>query len=291
MTKTKERRSLTQAVGWLSIGLGAGALIAPKMICRLVGLGRREEVIRAVGVRELACGAGILLGKNPLPWSCARVVGDIMDIGLLAGDTSGRPSSLNRTIATSVISGISLFDLAAVKESYRAGASTPLSIRRTLTINKPREELYSFWRTLSNLPHVFSHVVSVEELDEKTSHWIVKGPGGKEIEWRAEITEERENEVLSWRTLDGASVPNAGSVTFRDAPYRGTEVTVDLEYDPPLRLAGVALATLLGEEPEQQLKSDLRQFKQLMEAGEVATTRGQPAGRGRGETWLDRITH
>jgi len=257
----------------------------------MVGLGRREEVIRAVGVRELACGAGILLSKNPLPWTCARVVGDVMDIGLLAGDTTGRPSSLNRTIATSVISGIALFDLATVKESYRAGASTPLSVRQTLTINKSREELYQFWRTLSNLPNVFSHVVSVEEHNDKTSHWTVKGPAGKQVEWEAEIVEERENECISWRTLDGASVPNSGSVVFRDAPHRGTEVTVDLQYDPPLRLAGIALASLLGGEPEQQLKSDLRQFKQLMEAGEIATTRGQSAGRERGETWLDRITH
>lgn len=291
MIRTKERRSLAQTVGWLSFGLGTTALLAPRAVCRWTGLGRRDDLVRAIGAREVISGAGILFGKNPLPWTCLRVAGDLMDVAVLVGDTTGRPHSTGRMVASSLVAGIGLFDLAAVKESYRLGRSSPIHVRRTVTIRRRREELYGFWRTLSNLPSVFSHVLSVEERGNKISHWVVRGPAGKELEWDAEITSDVKNELISWRSREGASVKNWGTVTFKDAPQRGTEVTVELQYDPPFNLAGVAVATLLGNEPQQQVTNDLRQFKQLMETGEIATTEGQPAGRSRGETWLDRIAH
>jgi uncharacterized membrane protein len=152
-----------------------------------------------------------------------------------------------------------------------------------MTINRPRPEVYNFWRRLENLPRFMEHLKSVEFLDPegKHSHWIAKGPLDTSIDWEAEIYEERENEQISWRSLPGSEVDNRGTVRFTDAPGgRGTEVHVNLIYQPPGGSAGAAIAKVFGEEPYQQIREDLRRFKQIMEAGETATTFGQTSGRG-----------
>jgi uncharacterized membrane protein len=124
------------------------------------------------------------------------------------------------------------------------------------------------------------HLESVRILDGKRSHWVAKAPLGTSVEWDAEIINEEANELIGWRSLEGADVPNAGSVRFRPAPGgRGTEVRVNLEYNPPTGKLGAAFAKLLGEEPERQVEEDLRRFKQWMEAGEIPTTAGQPKGK------------
>lgn len=149
------------------------------------------------------------------------------------------------------------------------------------TINRSPDELYTFWRSLSNLPQVMSHLESVEEYSDTRSHWVAKGPAGSHVAWDAEITEDLEPQMIAWRSLEGADVKNAGSVSFTKLSYdRGTDVKVVLAYEPPAGRVGAAIAKLFGEEPEQQLRGDLRRFKQLMETGEVTTTRGQPSGRG-----------
>ena len=104
--------------------------------------------------------------------------------------------------------------------------------------------------------------------------------GGRTVEWDAEIINEIPNELIGWRTVDGADVVSAGSVNFKPAPgYRGTEVRVRLQYAPPAGKVGARIASLFGHEPSQTIKEDVRRFKQLIEAGEVATTEGQPRGR------------
>ena len=131
-------------------------------------------------------------------------------------------------------------------------------------------ELYDYWRKLENLPRVLQHLESVKELDNRRSHWKAKAPAGTSVEWDAEIINDVPGEVIAWRSLAGASVPNAGAVTFREAPGgRGTEIKVNLEYEPPLGKLGVAVAKLFGEEPSVQVREDLRRYKQLMEAGEI----------------------
>jgi uncharacterized membrane protein len=169
-------------------------------------------------------------------------------------------------------------------EINRAGEEGRMGIRaeRTLTIHRPRAEVYRFWRQLDNLPRFMEHLKSVELLDPegKRSHWTAKGPLDTDIDWEAEITEERENELISWRSLPGAEVDNRGSVRFMEAPGgRGTEVHIRMTYDPPGGSAGAAIAKLFGEEPYQQIREDIRRFKQIMEAGETATTFGQTSGR------------
>ena len=154
-----------------------------------------------------------------------------------------------------------------------------IAVRRAVTINRPLPDVYGFWRRLENLPRFMAHLESVTETGDGVSHWVAKAPGGT-VEWDAELVEEREGELLAWRSKPDTAIPNAGEVRFGQAPTgRGTEVHVALTYEPPAGAAGAAFAKLLGEEPDQQVREDLRRFKQVMEAGEVPTTEGQPSGR------------
>lgn len=154
-----------------------------------------------------------------------------------------------------------------------------IRVEKSITVNVPRKELYQFWRNFGNLPRFMEHIESVTVINEKRSHWVATGPAGTRFEWDAEIINDFENELISWRSLEGASVDHAGSVQFRDAPgNRGTELTVLLEYSPPGGALASTVAKLFGKEPEQAIREDLRRLKQLMEAGEIATTKGQPSG-------------
>ena len=153
-------------------------------------------------------------------------------------------------------------------------------VRASFTILKSPEELYRFWRNLENLPRFMKHVESVTDLGGNRSHWVVRAPAGRTIEWDAEIVAEEEGRALSWRTLPGAEVEHQGRVEFRPATgERGSVASVMLDYDPPGGKAGAVAAKLFGEEPGQQVREDLRRFKQLVETGEIPTTHGQPAGR------------
>jgi uncharacterized membrane protein len=150
---------------------------------------------------------------------------------------------------------------------------------RSFTINRPIGELFAFWRDLSNLPKFMSHLTSVEVLSDKRSRWKAKGPAGLPIEWEAEIVNEKADSLIAWQSCEGSSVANWGVIRFKPAPGgRGTEISVQLEYEPIGGATGVALAKLFGEEPSQQIEEDLRHFKQMMEAGEIPTTAGQPRG-------------
>lgn len=158
-----------------------------------------------------------------------------------------------------------------------------IQAQQSVTVNLPREQLYRIWRNFENLPRFMTHLQRVE-VDEanngKRSHWVAKAPFGREIEWDSEITDEWENEHISWRSLPGSIVNSTGSVHFSNAPgNRGTIVHVSMQYNPPGGSMGAAIAKLSGEEPSQQLKADLRHFKQMMEAGEIPSVEGQPSGR------------
>jgi uncharacterized membrane protein len=157
-----------------------------------------------------------------------------------------------------------------------------IRVERAVTVNRPRAELYQMWRDFENLPRFMQHLesVQVDETDHERSHWVARAPLGKSIEWDAEVIEERENELLVWKSLPGSMVESMGRVEFMDAPAgRGTIVRVSMEYNPPAGSLGAAFAKLLREEPGLQIKNDLRHFKQMMEAGEIPTVDGQPSGR------------
>ncbi|HEX8474725.1 MAG TPA: SRPBCC family protein [Pyrinomonadaceae bacterium] len=155
-----------------------------------------------------------------------------------------------------------------------------VKVEKSVTINRSPEELYRFWRNFENLPRFMHHLESVHVTGEKTSHWVAKAPAGGSVQWNAEIYNEKENELIAWRSLEGSDVDNAGSVHFQPATGgRGTHVKVSVKYDPPGGVVGATIAKLFGEEPSQQIQEDLRRFKQLMETGETPTTEGQTSGR------------
>jgi uncharacterized membrane protein len=154
-----------------------------------------------------------------------------------------------------------------------------IHIEKSITINKDASDLYRFWRQFENLPGVMSHLDSVIQIDNLRSHWVAVGPAGKRFEWAAEIYNETPNELIAWRSLPGADIVNAGSVRFEPAPAgRGTRVRVVLNYNVPGGKLTALFAKPFGTEPGQLIETDLRRFKQLMEAGEIATTEGQPTG-------------
>jgi uncharacterized membrane protein len=155
-----------------------------------------------------------------------------------------------------------------------------VEVEATITVYKPIADVYRFYRKLENHPRFVTHLKSVQATDSKHSHWVAQGPLQRSIEWDAEITQERENDVLSWRSLPGADVDNAGTVRFRELPgERGTEVHVSLEYHPPGGVVGTGLGKLFNTITTQRLREDLRHFKQLLETGEQPTLSDQPAGR------------
>ncbi len=157
-------------------------------------------------------------------------------------------------------------------------------IRDSITINRPVEDLYNYWRDFSNLAQVLPILESVEVQDPTHSHWTLAGPVGMKIEWDTEIINEAPNNVIGWRSLENPYVNHAGSVRFRPAPNnQGTEVLIEMEYLPVGGVVSVALMNLLGKSPEQQISAGLYRFKQLMELGELATTEGQSSGRKKGE--------
>lgn len=155
-----------------------------------------------------------------------------------------------------------------------------IHVSQSITINRPVEEVYDFWRNFENLPRFMEYLESITVESPSQSHWRVKGPVGMTIEWDAEVINDKPNEVIGWRTLKNPYVDHAGSVRFRTAPgNQGTEVNVELEYSPMAGELGAAVAKILGKSPKRQILNSLRQLKQHLEVGEIATTDGQPSGR------------
>jgi len=156
-----------------------------------------------------------------------------------------------------------------------------MDVKKAITVNRPPEDLYQYWHDFENLPHFMDHLESVQVTGAGRSHWKAKGPAGTTVEWDAEVVDDRPNELIAWRSLDGAAVDNAGSVRFKPAPGgRGTEVHVELRYDPPGGALGATVAKLFGEDPTQQAPDDLRHFKQVIETGERAISDATAKGGG-----------
>src|SRR5688572_1839063 len=146
-------------------------------------------------------------------------------------------------------------------------------IGRTITINRPRMELYQFWRDFKNLPLFMENIASVRVLDDRRSHWVVRAPAGTDVEWDSVITEDIPGEVIAWVSEPGASVPNSGRIEFADSTNaRGTVVTATITYDPPGGALGKLIAKIFRREPKLQARHELRRFKQLMETGEIANS-------------------
>lgn len=155
-----------------------------------------------------------------------------------------------------------------------------LEVNESVTVYKPRDDVYGFWREVENLPHFMRHLQSVEDVGENRSRWTARVPGGLgHVTWEAEVTEDEPGERISWRSLPEADISNAGTVRFEDAPRGdGTVVHVEISYRPPAGDVGALAAKLLNPANRQLVKDDVRRFKSLMETGEVPTIEGQPKG-------------
>jgi uncharacterized membrane protein len=161
---------------------------------------------------------------------------------------------------------------AANEQGLQAHAGDSL-VGRTVSINRPRQELYEFWRDFRNLPRFMENIQSVSVSEGGSSHWVVTGPAGRKVEWDAVLTEERPGSILAWQSQEGADVRNSGRVEFTDSSNgRGTIVTATIVYNPPGGGLGKVIAKLFEKEPQIRVRRDLRRFKQLMEAGEIATS-------------------
>jgi uncharacterized membrane protein len=154
-------------------------------------------------------------------------------------------------------------------------AQEGVRLEYSIAVNRPPEQLFSFWRDVENLPRVMRHVKRVEAIDRQRSHWVAEGPLGVSVEWDAEVFNERDNELIAWRSLPGGDIETAGSVHFRTlGEGRGTAINVSMKYNPPGGKIGAAVASLLGSGLERQVRDDLQRFKAVLEAGEFPSTEG-----------------
>jgi uncharacterized membrane protein len=275
---------LARGLGWFSLGLGLTQIAAPRGVARMIGLRGDDEdrkAMIAIGMRELASGIGILMRDHPTPAVWSRVGGDVMDLALLGRALNSPRSDRNRVAAATVaVAGVTVLDVLAGQRLGREGngsslagvepAARAIEVRQQITVRRSPEEVYRFWRDFQNLPRFMDHLESVRIMDERRSHWVAKAPAGASVEWDAEMVEDRPNERIAWRSLPEGDVPNEGVVYFAPAPAdQGTEIHVELHYQPPGGRLGALAAKLFGEEPSQQVKGDLRRLKQVLEVGEV----------------------
>lgn len=299
-------QALARGLGVFSLGLGLYQVVAPRRFSQMIGVraeADREAGVRALGARELGAAAGLLASPVPVAWMWMRVAGDVMDIALLRR-ALGRGDSHRDRVGTAIasVAAITAVDLVGsvlvTREARstgkhgkngrdadrgRTGSTTLIAdgsparrVSKSITVERPPDEVYAYWRDFSRLPSFMHHLeeVRVTDAEGRRSHWRARAPLGTTVEWDAELVEDRPNELISWRSAEGADVRNAGTVRFERSRDGGTIVRVELEYDAPAGPLGVAIAKLTGEEPETQTAADLRRFKQVLETGEVVRSEG-----------------
>jgi uncharacterized membrane protein len=280
-------QSAARGLAYFSLGLGTAQMLAPRAVAHLIGVkgeSRARLAMRLVGPREIAAGVGLLTQPRPVPWLWSRVAGDVMDLGLLTlAMTDGHNQRPRVAASMAAVAGVAIVDFrsarAAGESSDDLDSEGTLHLAKAVTIRRPPNEVYEFWRNFRNLPTFMTHLESVAVIDERHSHWTARGPAGRLVEWDAEIVEERPNEFIAWRSLPGSNVAHSGSVRFSPAPGgRGTELRVQIDYALPGGRLGATVARLFGEEPHQQVQADLRKLKQVMEAGEVIRSAATPVG-------------
>ncbi|MDB5105587.1 MAG: cyclase/dehydrase [Fibrobacteres bacterium] len=186
----------------------------------------------------------------------------------LAGGNLLLRGILGRSILYKLL-GINTADkMKAAKQATHTGN---FKVEKSIAVDRSPEEVYRFWRNFENLPRIMKHLKSVRSIDDRRSHWVAKAPAGMQIEWDAEITDERENGKIAWRSLESSEIKNNGVVIFEPiSDGRATELRVYLEYDLPAGKIAKAFAKAFGKDPDKIVDEDLRRFKGLMETGEAA---------------------
>lgn len=263
--------ALARGLGWFSLGLGLAELAAPRTIARMIGVdarGRTATAMRAVGAREIAHGVGILARpQRPEPVT-SRLIGDLIDLVLL-GWAAGVKRTNGRRLLGAIVSvlGVTALDVVASRRAREPARVIAHPVIRAITIHRPVSEVYAFWRDLERLPQFMTNVQSVRDLGHGRSHWVVRLPVGGTAEWDAEITEDRPDQRLAWRSVRGAKIPVRGSVSFTPTfDRRGTEVRVEIQVGAPESVLGAAISKLFAG---PQSEANLFRLKQILETGEV----------------------
>ena len=288
-SQSDNTEQLARFLGWFSIGLGVAEIVAPGRLAQFIGVKNNPTMFRLMGAREIGSGIAILTQERPAGAVWSRVAGDILDLVLLSTQLDSHNPEREKTLtATMSVLGVTALDIFTARRLSREsnggsnGSSqvrpTPqglksaggIKVKRAVTVNRPVTEVYGFWRNFENLPRFMTHLQSVQVLEGKRSHWVAIGPAGVRVEWDAELVEDRPNELISWRSLPGGKVDTAGYVRFKPAAGdRGTEILIEMRYDPPGGVVGATLAMLFGESGEQVVTRDLHAFKSVLEVGEV----------------------
>jgi uncharacterized membrane protein len=225
-----------------------------------VNVGKYERIAMAIG-------GGALVGYALKNRSKSGIALGLVGAGLLYSGATGQ---------------CELYRALGVNTARDSGedVARDVHVEKSITIAASPEDLYSFWRNFENLPRFMEDLESVTQLEGNRTHWVAKGPGGKKVEWDAEIYNEKRGEFIAWQSLPESDITNAGSVHFEAAPGgRGTHLKVVLNYNVPGGKAAALFAKLFRSEPGQLVESNLKRLKQLIEAGEIPTTEGQTSGR------------
>ena len=235
----------------------------------------RHNVARAERVGSVALGAALVgLGvrrRDPAGLVAALFGGYFITRGATGRCPVYRALGISTGPADAVLRPASRDDVTG--RAATVNARKAVKVERSVMIAQPRAALFAFWRDFENLPRFMEHLLSVRVDSPMRSHWVAKAPAGRTVEWDAEIVNEVPNEIIAWKSVGDPDVSNAGAVNFSDAPGgRGTIVRVTLDYEPPAGRVGAMLSQFFSEEPDRQIREDLRKFKQLMETGEITTS-------------------
>jgi uncharacterized membrane protein len=268
---------VANGLGWFSIGLGAAELLMPDQMARIIGIrenDKRRKILRTYGLREMAAGVGILAqrdsGRAPYVWS--RVAGDLMDLSSLGASFGSRGSNKGRlTFATAAVLGVTALDvMCSAQLSNGSAESRRMRLRKTIIIDRQPGELYSFWRDENNWGRFMNFVESVRATGNNRQSWRLKVPGFREMTWDTRITNDVPDTMIAWRTEDNSDIEMSGHVRFEPAAGdRGTMVALSVEFMPPGGAMGAAIAKMMTKLPRQALEMCLRNFKQIIETGEV----------------------
>lgn len=259
--------ALARGIGWLSLGLGVARIFAPRAVARITGVPTPRALMVVSGLKQLACGLGLLTQQEAAPWIRARIAGDAISLAALSGSLL-MPGAPRRRLAVTaaVMGGITALDVYCKHDLEAHGRRFPPR-HETLGIDvkRPADELYRFWRDVANLPLVLPHLQSVVAVDGTRSHWVARGAGDTAIEWDAEIIDDVPNERIAWRSLEGAPVFSAGAVQFTPTADGATRVRLELLYELPAGSIAGAVGQLFGRLPAGAARADLQAFRRHLE--------------------------
>lgn len=278
------RRS-ARLLGWLSLGLGAAEVAAPRALARVLGTRPRPALTRtAYGLREIAVGAGILASRNPRPWVWARVAGDALDLLTLAairGNRHARPGTV--ALALGSVAAVTALDLRTAlalgraddaERDGRGGAPAGArTVRGSVVVDRPPDEVFWAWRDPVTVATMLSPFLEVRAGSPDLAHLRLKTPAGGWLHWSWDVPDERPGDYMRFRSLPDSSVRNEGTARLRPVDGgRGTRLEVEGWYLAPGGRVGTAAVSAFGTAPEAALDAVLARFKELVEGGAAPTS-------------------